>query len=300
MKKIIFGLISVILLCQCSSEKKTTQQLTILTTTSILADLVQQIVGNHAKVTSMMGPGVDPHLYQATPGDLKKIQQADIIFYHGLHLEGKLTEILGKVGRQKPVVNVGDAIDKQQLRIVDEQAVDPHIWFDVSLWQQVAGYVGQFMVAYDSINAVTYQNSTKQYELKLQELERFIHQEIAKIPDDKRILITAHDAFGYFGSAYHVEVKGLQGISTLSNFGVYDVVQLSEFIVQRQVKSIFVESSVSSRSIEAVIQACQERGHAVQLGGQLYSDALGAPDGEAGTYIGMVRHNVKTMVEGLR
>lgn len=278
------------------------QRMKVLTTTSILKDAVYNIAGDAAEVESVMGSGVDPHLYKATQGDLQKMMDADMIVYNGLYLEGKMGEVLEKLSRQKTVVTATASIPKDKLRASAQYANsnDPHVWFDVQLWQEVVKHVSQQMQEKDPANAEVYKQNTQAYLQELDELNQWVAQQIQTIPEQQRILITAHDAFGYFGDAYSIKVRGLQGISTVSEFGLQDVSSLVKYIVENKIKAVFVESSVSPKAIEAVVVGCRERGHEVEIGGTLYSDALGEDGTPEGTYTGMVRHNVTTIVSALR
>ncbi len=299
----LLWVISAISLWSCnrqSSEQENKEGLYIVATTGMIQDAVKNVVGDLAEVEGLMGPGVDPHLYKATTGDLDKLRQADIIFYNGLHLEGKMTDILEKLGRTKPVFAVGESIPENQLLEGGISAHDPHIWFDVSLWQKVVAYIAEKMAAEDPENAATYQANASAYINELKDLHQEVKNKIASIPKEQRVLITAHDAFAYFGRAYDIEVKGLQGISTLSEFGLKDISELVSFITEKKIKAVFVESSVPAKSLEAVVSGSQERGHAVSIGGTLYSDAMGAEGTEAGTYTGMVQANVNTIVNALQ
>ncbi len=278
------------------------KRMRIVTTTGILKDAVANIVGEAADVEAIMGSGVDPHLYKATQGDLNKLTEADVIIYNGLHLEGKMGEVLEKLSRYKTVLAATEEIPTALLlNSTDyENSYDPHVWFDVSLWMHVVIDLSTELQKKDPQNTVRYQEQSSAYLHQLSQLHNETKAAIASIPAQQRILITAHDAFGYFGKAYDIEVRGLQGISTLSEFGLQDVSSLVRFIVDNKIKAVFVESSVSPKAIEAVVQGCRERGHTVRIGGTLYSDALGEDGTPEGTYIGMVRHNTKTIVSSLK
>ncbi len=284
------------------AEKSSTTKLKIVTTTGMIKDAVENITGNHAEVIALMGPGVDPHLYKATQGDLNKLTEADIIFYNGLHLEGKLGEVLDKLSRTKPVVALASFLPDSLFRKVEgfQGTYDPHIWFDVSLWKQAVEGIGIYMQNYDSLNASDYTRSTHLYAEKLDSLHNAVKIKIQEIPNEQRVLITAHDAFGYFGDAYGIEVRGLQGISTVSEFGLRDVTNLVDFIISRKIKAIFVETSVSEKSIQAVIEGCRQKNSEVKIGGSLYSDAMGTEGTPEGTYIGMVNANVRKITEALK
>ncbi len=274
-------------------------QLNIVTTTGMIADLTQNIGGKHVKVTALMGTGVDPHMYKATQGDLRRLVKADIILYNGLHLEGKLQEIFEKMARKKPVFAISTLISDDQL-IYHDNSPDPHIWFDITLWQKAGERVLQILITEDPNNQKQYKQNAQAYLEQLQQLHQWVKTEVQTIPKSRRLLITAHDAFGYFGRAYDIEVTGLQGVSTASEFGLQDIRQLKELIVKHQVRAVFVESSVSPRFIQALVKGVEAEGHSLTIGGELYSDAMGLSNTPEGTYIGMVKHNVSTIVNALK
>ncbi len=301
----IFGtFLNTFLLTSCTenTKKDTNQKLKILCTTGILADGIFQIVGQSAEVQALMEAGTDPHLYKATPNDLTKMREADIIMYNGLHLEGKMAEVLEKFAKQKPILSIGDALDKKKLRLLDEKSksYDPHIWFSVPLWEQGLQIALAFLNEKKPENAKIFTQNFENYKKELQKLHENTKKELQKIPKNQRVLITAHDAFGYFGQEYEVEVRGLQGISTVSEFGLKDVTDLVNFVIARKISAVFVESSISPKSLEAVIAGCKSKNHKLKLGGTLYSDALGSENSGANTYINMFNHNLNTIVEALK
>ena len=289
-----------IVACTNSSHESAGSQPYIVATTGMIADAAAHIVGDSARVEGLMGPGVDPHLYKATRSDLSKLREADVILYNGLHLEGKMGEVLEKLAEQKPVIEVADVIDENRLISTGNDTFDPHIWFDLSLWKEAVEKMGARLAELHPENAAYYLANTEAYSAELHNLHQWTQEQILSIPQEQRVLITAHDAFSYFGKAYDIEVRGLQGISTLSEFGLKDVSELVNFISERGIKAVFVESSVPSRSLEAVVSGVRERGSEVQIGGTLYSDALGPPETEAGTFTGTVRANVITIVSSLK
>jgi manganese/zinc/iron transport system substrate-binding protein len=304
-RSLIIILFASLLLFSCQEGKQQTEsdsEIKIVCTTGMLGDLVQNLIGTQAEVISLMGPGVDPHLYKASQGDLKKLSEADIIIYNGLHLEGKMGEIFKKLSNRKTILVAADAIDQDLLiNSSDFQgAYDPHIWFDLQLWKKVATHLAQELSEEKAFKADSIQYRLEQYAFKLDSLDEWVKEQILQIDSSKRVLITAHDAFGYFGKAYQIEVKGLQGISTVSEYGLKDVSNLVNFISERGIRSVFVESSVSDRALKAVVEGCKSKGHAVQIGGTLYSDAMGEAGSTEGNYLGMVQHNVNTVVEGLK
>jgi manganese/zinc/iron transport system substrate-binding protein len=274
----------------------------ITTTTGMIADLAQNIGGDRVEVVSLMGPGVDPHLYKPSAGDIRKLEDADLIFYNGLELEGRMTDLLVKIARSgKPTVPVSENISPDLLREPPQfqGKYDPHIWFDVTLWQQAAQRVKDELATFDPGSDATYQANLDAYLAELDELNQYATDQIQSIPEGQRVLITAHDAFGYFGERYGIEVLGLQGTSTATEATAGDIQALSELIAERKIPAIFVESSVPPATIEAVQAAVRDRGFDVVIGGQLFSDAMGAAGTPEGTYIGMVRHNVDTIVGAL-
>lgn len=288
--------------CERNSDTSGSEKLYVVCTTGMVEDLVSRIGGNHVHVEALMGPGVDPHLFKASQGAIRKLSSADIIFYNGLHLEGKMTEIFEKMSRLKQVVPVTRDIDRARLIRPEEYegAYDPHVWFDVSLWKKTIPVVAAQLIKSDSLNRLAYEQNAHQFSMQLDTLHTWVAQQITSIPPQQRVLITAHDAFTYFGEAYNIEVMGLQGISTIAEYGINDVNRLVNSIVDRKIKAIFVESSVPQRSINAVKEGCAAKGFNVKIGGTLYSDALGGPGSGAENYMDMVRTNVNTIVEALR
>jgi manganese/zinc/iron transport system substrate-binding protein len=305
---IISALILGLLLVGCGAEdesgKTTEEQAAIkaVATTGMIADMVQRIGGERVDVTGLMGPGVDPHLYKAGARDVELMSEADIIFYNGLHLEGAMTEVFEQMRGRSRTVAVAEAVSEELLLSPAEYegSHDPHIWFDVSLWARTIDLVHDNLVSLDNEGSALFGENADSLKARLFELHQYVKQQAARVPKDQRVLITAHDAFNYFGRAYGFEVRGLQGISTATEAGTADIQNLARFIAERKIPAIFVESSVSPRNIEAVKAAVRARGFEVKIGGELYSDALGSRDSEAGTYIGMVRHNIDTIVSSLR
>ena len=300
-----FLVVCFLLICGCGQkqkEKNTDNKLNVVTTTGMIADAVKNIGKDSVNLMTLMGPGVDPHLYKATQGDLRRLQSAQVIFYNGLHLEGKMGEVFEKLERIKTVIPVTKNIDEQWL-LQDstfQGAFDPHIWFDVSLWKNAVKQVAETLKAKDPKNSSYYSQNLSIYLNALDTLHNWVKTEVATIPKEKRIMVTAHDAFNYFGEAYDIEVRGLQGISTLSEFGLKDRVDLVNYIVDKQIKAVFVETSVSGKNINAIVEGCRQKGHEIIIGGHLFSDAMGAEGTTEGTYMGMVKHNVSTIVSSLK
>ena len=274
----------------------------VVATTGIVGDVVKNIGGERVAVTALMGPGVDPHLYKASEGDVRSLEQADMIFYNGLHLEAGLSGVLERMGDQINVIAVTDSIERSNLIAPPEfaGAYDPHVWFNVSLWMKTAETVRDALIKLDPKSADIYQANAEKYLSELEDLHNYVQSRAAELPQEQRILITAHDAFNYFGRAYGFEVRGLQGISTASEAGASDVQALADFIVENQVPAVFIESSVPRRNVEALQAAVQAKGFDVRIGGELFSDAMGDPGTVEGTYIGMVKHNINTIVSALK
>lgn len=302
-KRILLGIISVFSI-NCQSEKhSTTDKLKVVTTTTLLTDLLKNIGGEAISIEGLMGSGVDPHLYKASERDASKLFNSDIIFYNGLHLEGKLESVFEKMKHQnKTVISVSDAIHRNKLISSKDFSsnYDPHIWFNIDYWKQISLYVVEQLQKKDPKNASIFEKNGQKYLKKLQTLGLEIQSEINTLPKKQRILVTAHDAFNYFGKAYHFNVMGLQGLSTNTEAGVYDVQKLSQFIIDHKVKAIFIESSVSKKTMEALQKAVESKGYKITIGGTLYSDALGNTGTIEGTYIGMYQHNVKTIIKALQ
>ncbi|MEO9871297.1 metal ABC transporter solute-binding protein, Zn/Mn family [Ekhidna sp.] len=287
----------------CSTKnEQTTSTPHVVATTGMLYDAVINIAKDKVTAEAIMGPGVDPHLYKATQGDLSKFNKADLVVYNGILLEGKMSEILAKLGRQKLVVAAAESIPKHMLKsaIGYKDAYDPHVWFDINRWKYAVKSISKSLVSLDSTNQAFYQKNTTEYLLQLDSLEEYVIQRLKEIPKDQRILVTAHDAFVYFGDAYNIQVEALQGISTVADFGLKDIAQITDLIIDNNIKAIFVETSVSEKSINAVVTGCRERGHDIRIGGYLYSDAMGEFGTEEGTYIGMFKKNIETIVEALK
>jgi manganese/zinc/iron transport system substrate-binding protein len=276
-------------------------RLRVVATIGMIADVAARVGGERVSVEALMGPGVDPHLYKASAGDVRRLSRADLVLYNGLHLEAAMGEVLEQMGHRKHTVAVTDWIDRTLLTSPPEFQgnYDPHVWFDVRLWMRAVQRIEAAFSEADSTNAAEYAERSALLLRELAELDDWVRQRTSEVAPERRVLITAHDAFGYFGRAYGFEVRGLQGISTASEAGTADVQQLAAEIARRRIPAVFVETSIPRRTIEAVQAAVQARGYDVAIGGALYSDALGNPGTPAGTYIGMVRSNVETIVSAL-
>lgn len=273
----------------------------VVATTGMIADIVRNVGAQYVRVEGLMGPSVDPHLYKATASDTHKLTQAKLVLYNGLHLEGKMQDVLQKMARFRPVIAISERIQHSQL--LKPKGLkgfhDPHIWFDASLWRQAVQRVQNALIQIDPTHKAQYMRNAKRYSARLKRLHAWVKQSIQSIPKGQRYLVTSHDAFGYFGRAYGLTVVGLQGISTVAEAGVKDVERVIQLLVDKKIPAIFSETSVSDKMIRAVIQGCTARKHTVKIGGSLYSDAMGKGGTVEGTYIGMVQANVHKIVRAL-
>ncbi|NPA34318.1 MAG: zinc ABC transporter solute-binding protein [Chlorobi bacterium] len=304
--KFLSWLISwVVLLFSCTVQEKPFHcgdKPYVVASTGIVADVVRHVGDGVVCVEALMGPGTDPHLYKATPGDINKLLQADLIFYHGLHLEGKMTEVFeGLKAKKGNAFAITDGIPREMLIIADSatQTYDPHVWFSMPLWKQVTLYVADILSAHYNQYHDKFLENAQKYMDTLMKLHEYAQRELSKIPDSKRVLITSHDAFAYLGKEYGLEVHTLQGVSTLDRYGIADIEKLADLIVQRQIPAIFVETSVNNKGILALKELVRKKGWDVRIGGTLYSDALGEPGTIAGTLPGMFKSNIDTIVNGL-
>jgi len=297
--------VSIIVSAGCGGTdpaSRKSERLSVVATTTIVADLVRSIGGDDVEVVSLMGAGVDPHLYKPSAGDVRRMAEARAVFYNGLHLEGKMGEVFEQMGRRGvPALAVAECVPGD--RLIGTGGFggihDPHVWFDVTLWNDAAGCVRDALVELDPAHEAGFRSRAATYGQQLEDLDAWIREQIATIPEELRILVTAHDAFSYFGRAYGVEVRGLLGISTVAEAGAADVQELAGFIAERGLPAVFVETSVPERYVMALREAVAARGHSVAVGGSLYSDALGGAGTDAATYVGTVRANVTTVVAAL-
>lgn len=303
---IVAGLVLALSACEqagaADSGDLAERPIRVVTTIGMITDIVESVGGERVEATGLMGPGIDPHLYAASEGDVTRLREADVIFYNGLHLEAQMASVLERMVETGYVtVAVTESIDREVLMRPPEfeGAYDPHVWFDVTLWMQAVETVRDTLVELDPAHAEVYEQNAEETLAELQELEAYVQAEVARVPEEQRVLVTAHDAFNYFGRAYGFEVRGLQGISTASEAGTADVQNLARFIAERRIPAVFIESSVPQRNIEAVQAAVRAQGFDVIIGGELFSDAMGNPGTPEGTYTGMVRHNVDTVVSAL-
>ena len=275
--------------------------LSIVATTSMIGDAARQVGGDLVDVTSLMGPGVDPHSYRQTRSDIVSMTRADLVLWHGLYLEAQMEDFLLKLAKRGTVVAVGEAVPKELLigHLSYEGRYDPHIWMVPDLWTHVVRAVQQALTETAPEHAAAFAANAAVHLADVARLETYAKTTTATVPAQDRVLLTAHDAFGYFGRAYGVEVIGIQGISTESEAGLNRISTLVDMLVARDIRAVFVESSVSDRNIRALVEGAAAQGHKVQIGGELYSDAMGEPGTYEGTYIGMIDHNVTTIAAAL-
>lgn len=288
----------------CSSGGKASPverdgKLTVVTTIAQIAEPLSVIGGDRIVVESLMGPGVDPHTYHATQGDIRKLDNSDVIFYNGLHLEANMVRVFEEIGKTRPVVAIAETISKDKLLYDETGAVDPHIWFDIDLWKEALAAAVETLKEASPEDADEFERNKQAYFAQLDELKAEADNLLSRIPDNRRYLVTAHDAFGYFGRMWDIEVVGLQGLSTEDEIGLSDIDETIALLLEYQVPAVFVESSVNPASIQAVIEGARKAGLDVTLGGELFSDAMGEAGTPEGTYIGMYLHNVKTIGHAL-
>jgi manganese/zinc/iron transport system substrate-binding protein len=286
---------------QPASIERTQEKLKVVATIGMIGDVARELGSARVEITTLMGEGVDPHVYKASPGDVRSMSNADIILYNGLHLEGRMSDVIVKLASRQTVVQVTDSIPEDRLREPPEFEghFDPHVWFDVELWQIAATRMRDAFIASDPRGASTFNAAHDAYEALLRDLHIYAREVIASIPKDKRVLVTAHDAFGYFGAAYGLEVMAIQGISTDSEASLQDINALVGVLSERRIPAVFIESSVPRKTIDALIEGCRAKGHDVMIGGELFSDAMGKTGTLEGTYVGMVLHNVETIARAL-
>ncbi|GMQ23775.1 manganese ABC transporter substrate-binding protein/adhesin MntA [Algoriphagus sp. oki45] len=298
----LFLFLSFLVLAACKPEAETQREKPrIVATTSILADGVQNLVGDKAEVVALMPAGVDPHLYKASVRDLDLLTSADLVVYHGLFLEGKMTEIFEKLALTKELINVSEGVDKNRLIRSGPEAhsVDPHIWFDVKLWTQALTFASEKLSQWKPEWKEEIQKNTDSYLQKLAQLDREAEMKVSELKSKNQVLVTAHDAFAYFGKSYGLEVHALQGLSTLSEPGLRDLTELIQLIETYQVKAIFAEQTISPKAIQAVANGVRNKNRTVKLAGPLFTDSLDAPGTPAGTYLGMFETNLNTIYENL-
>ena len=305
----MLSVVTALLIMGCGAEQATVSETgakpqpgsyKIVCTTGMIADVVRNIVGEHAEVSALIPTGVDPHLYKPTRKNVLALSDAQLIFYNGVYLEGKMIATLETMAQaDKVVVPLAERAVESAVYIAEGHETDPHLWMDVALWNQVAATIAQTLCEYDPTHVVDFETNLDSYARKLRGLDAYAKAAFASIPTDQRVLVTAHDAFNYMGRAYNLEVKGIQGLSTESEAGLQDLENLVSFIVERQLPAVFVESSVADKNVRALVEGAQAQGHQVVIGGTLFSDAMGPEGTYEGTYVGMIDHNVSTIVRAL-
>jgi len=308
---VLFSFLALVLLSGCGSDRKGAESADgvdrpyrVVTTIGMITDVVREVAAEHAVVEGIIGEGVDPHLYKPTREDVIKLSEADLVFYNGLLLEGKMADVLVRTAGQGKVVRpVTEAIlelgDYLLTKEDDAEYTDPHVWMDVRAWSSGVDVIAEALSEYDPEHAADYAARAAAYKERLAALDTYAREAIGSIPENQRVLVTAHDAFQYLGRAYGLEVRGIQGISTESEAGVRDLEELIDFIVESDIPAVFVETSVADKNVRALVEGARARGHEVRIGGELFSDAMGAPGTYEGTYIGMIDHNVTTIARAL-
>ncbi|MEM6560724.1 MAG: zinc ABC transporter substrate-binding protein [Planctomycetota bacterium] len=275
---------------------------TIVATIGMIGDLVEQVAGDRAEVVTLMAAGIDPHLYSPTRTDIQTIQDADVVFYNGLLLEGRMTDALIRAATSgKKVHAVTELIDEATLLEPEEfeGLYDPHVWMDPSAWEQTVTVIEQKLSEIDPEGAPIYSTNAGQLVDQLRELDGYAEDVLTSVPEGRRVLVTAHDAFNYFGERFGYEVVGIQGLSTESEAGVQDIERLVDLLVERDITAVFIESTINPRNVEALVNGAKARGHDVVVGGELFSDAMGPVGSYEGTYVGMIDHNVSTVAKAL-
>jgi manganese/zinc/iron transport system substrate-binding protein len=307
-RRAALALLALLALGGCASTEEGTstaatgdRRLKVVTTTNFLTDTVERLGGDRVEVTGLMGPGVDPHLFKASAGDVEALREADVVFYGGLELEGKLGDVLAEIGEDKPVVAVSEAIPADRLLEKPGRDVpDPHVWFDPELWLLAAGRITEELQRLDAPQQAAYRQRLELFTRSVQHVAEEAEIALGSIPEERRVLVTSHDAFGYLGRAFGLDVEPIQGISTAAEATTADIKRVARVIAERDVKAVFVESSVPRQTVEAVVAAARRAGQEVRIGGELYGDAAGEKGTPEGSYAGMLQHNVRVLVEGLK
>ena len=283
-------------------EALANRQVRVTTTTNFITDLARRVGGDRVKVSGLMGPGIDPHMYKASAGDVKTLAEADLVLYGGLELEGKMGDVFDRLGEHRPTVAVTRDIPRAELLASPQHPdrPDPHVWFDVTVWERAARTTAAALAKLDPAHAGEYERNARAYVRELQDLDAYAKRRLGEIPERSRVLVTSHDAFRYLGRRYGLEVVAIQGISTATEATTADVERVAGVIADRGVRTVFVESSVPPQTIEAVLASAERQGQRSQIGPELFSDAAGQEDTPEGTYAGMVRHNVDAIADGLR
>ena len=295
----VVALVAVLVVAVVSGEATAGDRPRVVATTTVVADLVRQVAGDRVEIDCLMGPGIDPHSYKATPRDADRLARADAVVASGLHLEGKVATLLDRLRKTAKVVAVADQLPADRLLQAADGVPDPHVWFDPRLWSLCVPAVVAALAEVDPAGREIFMAKGEAYVGRLEALDREIRDRIATVPAERRVLVTAHDAFRYFGRAYSIDVVGVQGVSTESEAGLADVNRLVDLVVSRQLPAVFVETSVAERNVKAIQEGAKARDHDVQVGGTLYSDSLGPPGSGGETLEAALRANVETIVAGL-
>ncbi|MEM7444010.1 MAG: zinc ABC transporter substrate-binding protein [Pseudomonadota bacterium] len=301
MRKLLGTMLAVAALAVGLNGMAAAEPLRIVATTSMIGDSAQRVAGDRAEVVALMGPGVDPHAYRQTRSDIANVVGSDLVLWHGLYLEAQMEEFFLDLGARMPVVAVGEGVSEDQLLSHDDYAgrYDPHVWMDPDLWPQVVVTIRDALIEIDPKGETVYRANAEEYLQSISDLADYAQSVLGSIPEDQRVLISAHDAFNYFGNAFDFDVVGIQGISTEAEAGLRRIEDLVSLLVENEISAVFVESSVSDRNIRALIEGAAARGHEVAIGGQLFSDAMGQPGTYEGSYIGMIDHNATTITRAL-
>ena len=288
--------------CGGGSESNSDGRLKVVATTGMIGDVAQRIVGDRAAVQTLMKAGIDPHLYKPTRSDLQAMQSADVVFYNGLLLEGKMTDTFARAADSGKVVRpVTEDIDSSYLLKTEgsQEHYDPHVWMDPTAWEQSADVIRAAMVGLDPDGAALYDANAEAVVDEIRRLDAYAESVLHSVPEEQRVLVTAHDAFNYFGRRYGYEVVGIQGLSSESEAGVRDIERIVDLLVEREIRAVFIESTINPRNVEALVNGAAARGHTVVVGGELFSDAMGPGGTYEGTYVGMIDHNVTTVARAL-
>ncbi|MGF1473540.1 MAG: metal ABC transporter solute-binding protein, Zn/Mn family [Rubrobacteraceae bacterium] len=302
---LLAGLLALVLVAGCGGDSgeagAVEGKIQATTTTTMITDLVEQVGGDEVEVSGLMGPGVDPHLYEPSQGDVDQLLEADVIFYNGLFLEGQMNDVLVQSAQQTPAVQVTEAVPEDSLLPSQdyEGQADPHVWWDPTLWETTIDPVVDQLSELKPDAAEGFEQRGEEYRQEILAAHEDAQEMAAEVPEEQRVLVTAHDAFGYFGEQYGFEVRGLQGLSTETEAGAGDVRELAEYLAENEIPAIYIESTVPQRNVEAVQAATRDRGWEVEIGGTLYSDAIGEPGTRGGTYPGAFLENTEKITGGL-
>jgi manganese/zinc/iron transport system substrate-binding protein len=277
----------------------------VVCTTGPVSDMLWHLGGEHLEVTGLMGPGVDPHLYRAVPADIERLAAADMIFYNGLHLEGRMADQFEQLSARKPTFAVTQALvdaEHPKLRKPPEfdGYYDPHVWHDPQLWSECVKYAAKALSDFDPDHRDDYARNRDAYLAKLAEADKYAREQLQTVPDEQRVLVSAHDAFNYFCHAYGLTSMALKGVSTEDEVTIGRMDEVIALLVERKIKAVFIESAAAPQIVRALIEPCRQAGHEVRIGGELYADALGPPESGADDYLGMIKANVDTIVSALK